>query len=297
MYKEINLPMDTKLDVSSYLKIVRVSNFKDISSFKNSIDNTIKFYGKNTKRLYFYLEDLEILKTLYNLKYKNMFMLFDVNTKNISLVKEYKEILGSFYTKALLDSIIKPSEVVDIVKFLAKYNIRSEISYDLFKKLDSKNFENITKELLLDKKYVKYVEPFFSFANYVYEKNIKKSSKHTLWEIFKDELNGFLYINKDSDVAVSKRWDKRGKYLYNLDDKEQSIKKSPLYQELKSYDENLFFENLECAMCDKYELCKAYLKFENKEYDCSGFKSMIEEIEKNFEIFKKASCQSVKEAV
>ena len=39
-------------------------------------------------------------------------------------------------------------------------------------------------------------------------------------------------------------------------------------------------------MCSHYGYCKAYLKFENSSYDCSGFKNALDFVEENFDTFK-----------
>jgi len=294
MYKEINLPQNIKFNKQSFVKVVRIESFKNIKEFKNSIDKTLEFYSKNTNKVYFHLKDLNILKTLDNLMYKNLNISFDVNIKNIEFLKTHESLLKNHKLKASLDSTIKTKELVNAVKFLAKKGIKSEISYDLFKKLDKDDLENITQNLILDKSFTKFSEPFFGFVNYIYEKKAKKNPSVTLWELFKDKEEEFYYINQNGDTTISKRWDKRGKYLFNIDDSIEKKKESELLKSLKSYDENLFFENLDCAMCDRYEFCKAYLKFENNSYDCSGFKSMLEIVEKDFDIFK-PNCKITKE--
>ena len=286
MYKEINLPQNIRFNKQSFVKIVRIDGFKNIKEFKNYIDKTLEFYSKNTNKIYFHLKDLNILKTLDNLMYRNLNISFDVNIKNIEFLKTHKSLLKNHSLKASLDSTIKTKELVDVVKFLAKKQIKSEISYDLFKKLDEDDFKNITNKLILDKSFTKSSDPFFGFVNHIYEKKAKKNSSLTLWELFKDKEGEFYYINQNGDTTISKRWDKRGKYLFNIDDSVEQKESSELLKSLKSYDENLFFENLDCAMCDRYEFCKAYLRFENSTYDCSGFKSMLEMIEENFDIFK-----------
>jgi len=47
---------------------------------------------------------------------------------------------------------------------------------------------------------------------------------------------------------------------------------------------NLFFKNLECAMCNSYEYCQAYLKFEDGKYECTGFLEMLSKIEENLDL-------------
>ena len=286
MFKEINLPVELKLDVESNSKVVRVDSLKNIVSFKSQIDKTIGFYSRNTKVLYFYLSDFSLLKTLNNLRYKNLNIIFDINIKNITLLKEYKEFIRNFNLTAILDSGVKPQEIVSVVKFLSFLSVKSFITYDLFKTIDKKEMKNITKEIVLNPEFVKDVEPFFSFVNYVYKKKIKKEIDESLWSSFKDKLEEFLYITSDGFVTVSKRWDKRSRYLYNLDESKERRYESELYKELDSYEQNLFFKNLECAMCESFEYCGAYLKFEDGKYNCTPFQTLLKEIDENFDIFK-----------
>jgi MoaA/NifB/PqqE/SkfB family radical SAM enzyme len=286
MFKEINLPINTKLDVESNSKVVRVDSLKNIVSFKSQIDKTIGFYSRNTKVLYFYLSDFSLLKTLNNLRYKNLNIIFDLNIKNITLLKEYKEFIKNFNLTAILDSGVKHQEIVSVVKFLSFLGVKSFVTYDLFKTIDEKEMKNITKEIVLNPEFVKDVEPFFSFVNYVYKKKIKKEIDESLWSSFKDKLEEFSYITSDGFVTVSKRWDKRSRYLYNLDEPKERRHESELYKELDSYEQNLFFKNLECAMCESFEYCGAYLKFEDGKYNCTPFQTMLKEIDENFDIFK-----------
>jgi len=204
MFSEINLPVELKLDVESNSKVVRVDSLKNIVSFKSQIDKTIGFYSRNTKVLYFYLSDFSLLKTLNNLRYKNLNIIFDINIKNITLLKEYKEFIRNFNLTAILDSGVKPQEIVSVVKFLSFLSVKSFITYDLFKTIDKKEMKNITKEIVLNPEFVKDVEPFFSFVNYVYKKKIKKEIDESLWSSFKDKLEEFLYITSDGFVTVSK---------------------------------------------------------------------------------------------
>jgi len=100
-----------------------------------------------------------------------------------------------------------------------------------------------------------------------------------------DKLDSFRYITNDGLVTISKRWDKRGKYLYKLHEK-SSEDDFNLSKELEEYEQNLFVKNLECAMCESFEFCKAYLRYEDAEYDCSGFKDMLKIVDENFDIYK-----------
>jgi len=286
MYKEIDLPINIKLDAKSNSKVIRVGSIKNIVSFKSMIDKSIKFYSRNTQVLYFYLSDFSLLKTLSNLRYKGLNIIFDVNIKNITLLKEYKNILNNFNLTAVLDSSVKPNEIVSVVKFLSSLGVKSSITFDLFKTIDAKVMQNITKEIVLNPNLVKNVEPFFSFVNYIYEKKIKKEISQTLWDTFKDKLEEFFYVTSDGFVTLSKRWDKRSKYFYNLQEPKEKRHSSEFYKELDSYEQNLFFKNLECAMCESFEYCGAYLKFEDGKYECSSFQAMLKEIDENFDIFK-----------
>ncbi len=286
MFSEVNLPQNIKLSIDSEKKVVRLDKFSNIVSFKSKLDKTIEFYSKNTKFIYFYLSDFSILKTLYNLKYKRLNIVFNLNEKNLKLLKEYKDFLKYFRLTAILDSVIKPDEIVMIVKFLHSMGVKSEITYDLFKTISKEDLENITNEIILNKELVKSVEPLFSFTNYIYRKKSKKPIDKTLWDLFKDKIDRFSYITRDGYVTISKRWDKRSRYLFNLDEANQTQNSSELYKELDAYEQNLFFKNLECAMCESYEICGAYLKFEDSKYDCEPFKTMLDKIEKNFDVFK-----------
>jgi len=286
MYKEIDLPQNIKLDVPSYAKVIRVSKANNIVSFKSMMDKSIRFYSKNTKVLYFYLSDLSILKTLDNLRYRGLNIIFDVNVKNITLLKEYKDILKNFNLTAILDSSVRPQEIVSVVEFLSMLGIKSSITFDLFKTIDNKEMKNITKKIVLNPNLVKDVEPFYSFVNYIYEKKIKKDITRTLWQTFKDQLDEFSYVTNDGFVTLSKRWDKRSKYLYNLEEPKEKRHTSEFYKKIDSYEQNLFFKNLECAMCESFEYCGAYLKFEDGGFDCTSFQTMLKDIEENFDIFK-----------
>ncbi len=285
MYLEINLPQSLLLDIVSDIKVIRLENSSNIVHFKSKLDNLIRFYSKNSKVLYFYLKNLELLKTINNLKYNHLNIYFSINRKNIQFIKDNGKILKNFYLKAEIDNIVKSDELVDLLKFLSFHKIKSELSYDLFKQLNSDELSKLTKEIILDKNIIKDIEPLFGFVNYIYEKNYKKEISLDLWQLFKDKRDEFIYITSDGFVTISKRWDKRGKYLYNIYDTIRS-ENSQLSKELDAYEQNLFFKNLECAMCENYEFCKAYLKFENNKYDCSGFKNMLTIIKDNFIIYK-----------
>jgi len=39
-------------------------------------------------------------------------------------------------------------------------------------------------------------------------------------------------------------------------------------------------------MCESFEYCGAYLKFEDGKYNCTPFQTMLKEIDENFDIFK-----------
>jgi len=286
MYKEIDMPVNIKLDVDSYSKVIRVGSVNNIVSFKSMLDKSLKFYSRNTKVVYFYLSDFTVLKTLNNLRYRNLNIIFDVNIKNIKLLKEFKDILKHFHLTAVLDSSIKVDEIVSVVKFLSFLGIKSSLTFDLFKKIDEKEMKNITKELVLNSDFVKDVEPFYSFVSYIYAKKSKKEIQETLWDDFKEKVDEFFYVSSDGYVTLSKRWDKRSRYFYNIEDPKEKRHSSEFYKELDSYEQNLFFKNLECAMCESFEYCGAYLKFEDSSYDCTPFLIMLKEIEENFDIFK-----------
>ncbi len=286
MYKEINLPQSIKLSTQSNRKVVRVGSVENIVSFKSMIDKTIEFYAQNTHELYLYLSDFSALRELNNLRYRNLNIIFDVNEKNIKLLKEFKDFLPKFRFKAVLDTTVKPDEISSVVKFLSFLGVKSEITYDLFKTIDEKQMKQITDEIVLNTQILKDVEPFFSFTHYIYTKKMKKEIKHTLWDVFKDNIERFSYITNDGYVTISKRWDKRSRYLFNLDEGKEKEMDSELYKELNSYEQNLFFKNLECAMCGSYEFCGAYLKLEDGNYNCTPFQTMLKDIEDNFDIFQ-----------
>jgi len=286
MYKEIDLPISIKLDAKSYSKVIRVDKLTNIVSFKSMIDKSLRFYNRNTEVLYFYLKDFSLLKTMNNLRYKDLNIIFDINIKNIKLLKEYKDILKNFNLTAVLDSGVKPHEIVGVVKFLSFLGVKSVITFDLFKNIDEKEMKHIMNEVVLNPDFVKDVEPFFSFVTYIYEKKTKREIKDTLWDAFKEKPEKFFYVTSDGYVTLSKRWDKRSKYFYNLQEPKEKRHSSEFYKELDSYEQNLFFKNLECAMCESFEFCGAYLKFENGSYDCTPFQTMLKNIEENFDIFK-----------
>jgi len=286
MYKEIDLPSNIKLDVESDVKVIRVENFNNIVSFKSMMDKAINFYSRNTKVLYFYLSDFSLLKTLNNLRYKDLNIIFDINIKNIKLLKEYKDIIRNFNLSAILDSGVKPHEIVSVVKFLSFLGVKSIITFDLFKNIDEKEMKHITKEIVLNPDFVKDVEPFYGFVRYIYEKKSKKEIDETLWDSFKEKPEEFFYLTSDGYVTLSKRWDKRSRYFYNIQEPKEKRHSSEFYKELDSYEQNLFFKNLECAMCESFEYCGAYLKFEDSSFDCTPFKTMLKSIEENFDVFK-----------
>ncbi len=285
MLYEISLPQSVKINVNSKRKIIRLHKMKGASGVKSALDFAVSFYSKNTEAIFIELSTLEDLKTIYNLRYKNIGIIYNFKEKDLAEFSSYEKIFKAYEIKVIVDDI-KTDRVISVIKEITKYDVEVELSFTLFSKLSAKEWEEVAKEIILNPHIVHRVEPLFSMTYYLYQKQRAEISKATLWKVIGEEVEKNLYIDEDENITLSKRWANKGKYFASLDDKSIKIKEGEFYKKLQTYEQNLFFTNMECSMCEYYGYCKASLKFENSGYDCSGFKNALDIVSKNFDRFK-----------
>jgi hypothetical protein len=287
MLYEISLPQSKKLNVNSTKKVIRLHKMNGIKGMKSAVDSIIAFYSKNSKSIYLELFELEDLQAIYNLRYKNIGSVYRYKEQDLEKLSVYKEAFRAYEVKIIIDKC-DLKELITTIKTLAEYNVEIELTYDLVSKLTPEDWEVVTSEIILDSEIVQKVEPFFSMAYYQYQKTKGQKTAATLWKVFGDSVGERLYITEDGDIALSKRWSDKDRYFGYLGDK-ADIHDSPFFEELSKHEQNIFFTNMNCAMCDHFVYCKAYMKYENSEYDCEAFKKSLDEIGKNLEQYKKVA--------
>ena len=285
MLYEINLPQSVKMNVSSKRKVIRLHQMKDIAGIKSAIDSTVAFYGKNTEAIYVQLNALEDLKSIHNLRYKGIGIIYDLKESELAVLSTYAALFKEYNVTVVIDTL-NSDKLVSAIKELTKYDVEVEISSALLLSLDAKAWDTLAKEVITNPKIVQRVEPLFSMAYYLYQKRRGQETQATLWKVTGDEVSNRLYVDDKENVTLSKRWADEKRYFGNLNDKENDIQASEFYKKLDNYEQDLFFTNMDCSMCSHYGYCKAYLKFENSSYDCSGFKNALDFVEENFDTFK-----------
>ena len=236
----INTPYFYKIKKTSDKRVVRYEGIK--GSFLDIFKKTIVFHKNFAKEVIVFLDDLELIKDV-DKKYK---IWFELNEKNLYFL-EKKDLDQK--SMVFIDSAYF-RDLFFVFDMLMGKNVDIFLEYDLFKLLKKEDILRVLEDKKLFKK-IKNIHQIF----------VKNDD---IWDVFFEKYPKYFYIDKGK-VYLSKRWQKRDRFLFTLDllDKDKEF-----IEDLKNYHKEIFLKDYECAYCEHFSFCKGFFKFEDKDNKC-----------------------------
>ena len=122
------LEKDLKLFIESYQKYQSIydSSIKDTFSFKYVIDNISSNFNKNREREKIIFSNYKILKDIYNLENKKLFIKYG----SFHIQKAREEDYPSFFTRLIENNLYKREEIITVMGYLTKSEVLWNKIYD-----------------------------------------------------------------------------------------------------------------------------------------------------------------------
>ena len=100
----------------------------------------------------------------------------------------------------------------------------------------------------------------------------------SLEEMYPESPDTFLYVDELGRISGSARLACAGEFFGEVRDSLTLDTTCNAYKSLLDRRKNIFLSGSACASCEHFDVCGAYLRFVEKEFDCDPFKKTFEQI-------------------
>lgn len=124
------------------------------------------------------------------------------------------------------------------------------------------------------------IEPFFSFIRsaLVPLDNGHKGKMQNLNILYQEIFPRHFYVNQEGMISLSKRWMDKGKSFGLITQDFNEILNSPLANQLRQHEFDLFYHQTECSFCPYYSFCAGYLRRLDNDYNCQPHKKLFAQL-------------------
>jgi hypothetical protein len=99
-----------------------------------------------------------------------------------------------------------------------------------------------------------------------------------LTDIYSESPTEYLYVDRSGRVTASERLARAGRFFGTVSGGLKIDEKSQLYRDLLDRKKHLVLSGSKCVSCERFDLCKGYLRFVDANFDCDPFLEVFGEI-------------------